>query len=591
MRHAHEFLVARLVSNPRSVTVDQTLAYHHEQLGAVRDAARAHLRLLRTYWSVRPRERPYELIESVCRNGLELLASHGHTVTAPTRRHLFCFYLKQWINALWARNLFTHARPIIDEWTKRLGEPMPTSVAPRYVRSVLELEGPDAALAVVDGFLAQGPVGLALQSRMELERSLCLHQGGFYKRALDVLEHVRPELLTLKDRYRADIYRAMHLGEIEGSQSAMGVMESAMEPASKAGCMDESLLMRGLVARALLETGKTRASLSVAAAALRLAHSAGLHYRANLMYRLAASAYVELGDVRRARRCQENAIQVAEAIGVRDMAGVGWARLAAAERMAGRFGNSRRYFGRAIAVLGYDAPMWTRVTTQVGMYGTMVLIRDKRRTAKEAELNRLLAEAVPPVDLGFFHGWRGLDRELGGDQRLALRDYAQAQASFLQAQHSSNLAWALAREARIHLSCGECRKAADILDRLSGAVSQSSSREAEFELLILRTSLAYLERAPASRILALVTKCEASLRMEQHAYLRIEALKLLLRIYARCGKVNDATTAFTKLRELVLEVTSDLSADEGNDFAESIDLADSIREHALTTRAIKAGGP
>jgi len=103
MRQAHEFLAQQLTRLERTISVDRTLAHHLEQLGRVRDAARVHLRLLHAYWAIRPRERPYELIEGVCRSGLELLEAHGATIPASTRRHLFCFYLKQWINAFWPR--------------------------------------------------------------------------------------------------------------------------------------------------------------------------------------------------------------------------------------------------------------------------------------------------------------------------------------------------------------------------------------------------------------------------------------------------------------------------------------------------------
>jgi tRNA A-37 threonylcarbamoyl transferase component Bud32/tetratricopeptide (TPR) repeat protein len=587
MRHAHEFLVARLVSNPRSVTVDQTLAYHHEQLGAVRDAARVHLRLLRTYWGVRPRERPYELIEGVCRSGLELLASHGHTVTAPTRRHLFCFYLKQWINALWARNLFTHARPIIDEWTKRLREPMPSSVAPKYVRSVLELEGPDAALAVASVICTGASmVGQQLKIRLDLERSLCLHNKGAYKEAIALLEAVQSaEYLSKYDVYRLDIYRAMNLEEVERTQEALSILQGNVARALSEGCFDEVILMQMQIARALIPSGQNDECIEKIASALRLARGNGLKLRENALYRIAASAYGELGDGSRVRRCHEKAIQVAGEIGMRTVIGVSWARLSTNERMAGRYGNAIRYADIALSILGETSANRDTSQAWLARFIPHVWLRTSSVDYLAGEMARWISDEAHP-EQGFFHYWMGYDLVCKGRYAAALKELGHARTHFELAGFSNNAVWVALQEARVSLEIDDVASYERFIRMVDSRITVRSRRSLHFEKAIVRLRASYLLRSPWSVTKELAEECEKSADVFDSG-LAIEGAQMLFRAYARHGRWEAAERAFMSYRDKILDVgaNTDYSIDDATE-AQAM-----LKEFRILKRAQEKGAP
>lgn len=590
MQQAHEFLAEKLVHLERSISVDRTLAHHLEQLGRVRDAARVHLRLLHAYWSIRPRERPYELIESVCRSGLELLEAHGSTVTASTRRHLFCFYLKQWINAFWVRNLFTRAKPVIDEWTKRLSESMPASVAPRYARSLLDARGPAVALEWVRQFYSAFPTTMTqLNARFQLEQSLCLHYSGQYEQALAALPVTKSrEALCPRDLYRLEIYRAMHLSELGQDQESRAIVSRTVREAERDGFIDESLLMHAIIARSLLMEGNTKASLAASARGLRLALGAGLYYRANLMYRMSSTAYEELGDARRSWRCLEKAIQIADSLGLRELSGASWHRLGSTERKAGRYGNALQNLDRAVALIGENGAAWSRMQALVGLYGVMVLVQSKRRLRLEEVLAKYLQESREDNALGYFSCWRGWDREHQGQLDMALEDYHRGAEYFRVAGTRSNVAWALSHEARVRLALGDLERASALLDRIEVETNTSGSREAAFELAVLRLKKDFLSRSPWKKTASSLAICEAGLKQWQTASSKVEALQILFRVYGRQGMIEEANRTLIRYRELILEMSSNLQSFDATQAIELSHAGEIVEEIAILDRRAKS---
>jgi tetratricopeptide (TPR) repeat protein len=355
-------------------------------------------------------------------------------------------------------------------------------------------------------------------------------------------------------------------------------------------CIDEVLLMRAIIARSLLGAGQTRDSLVAAARGLRLAHTAGLHYRANFMYRMASTAYEELGDVARTRRCQERAIQLADALGLRDMAGIGWSRLATSERKAGRYGNALQYFDRAIAVLVESGPAWSRTQAHVGLYGLLVLTQHDRRSAKAAELVNRLKGSREHNTLGFYYYWRGLDLEFRGNTAAALRSYHKSNQHFASVGQRSNIAWALSRQVRVHLHKREFKVTSDLLLQLESM--SSGSREAEFELSIVKLKASYLAREPSRIVLEFAKECEEGLRRDQNAYLRIEALQAVFRVYARRSMAEQARSSLDRYREALLEISSNVDRSQAARIAEISGAVEMAGELSALDRITRSGrGP
>jgi tetratricopeptide (TPR) repeat protein len=424
-RVAHEFLAQRVLDLDRSISADRSLAHHYQQLGRVRDAARVHLRLLHAYWSIRPRERPYELIEGVCRSGLELLEAHGSSVSKSSRRHLFCFYLKQWIDALWARNLFAHAKSVIDEWTQRLGETMPTSVAPRYVRSVSDVEGPKAGLLVLGRLRTAG--SKQFQTRLALEEALILHNMGKFQEALEMLKTTRIESMTSRDRFRAIIYRAMNTDDAEGASANERLSLDTVEKAYRDGCIDEAVMMRALRARAMLSQGDAPRALKEAAKGLGVAHRSGLHLRENFFYRMLATTYLEMNEARRAHASQQRALHIAGTVGLKYLVGTSWTRLSDNERILGRFGNALDCGKRALSLMGADAPARDLGQAKAALFGAAVFCRvaDDFLQVGEEAMNAELAN-----DRAHAYLWHGRDLMFNGAYREAVHAFREARKEF-----------------------------------------------------------------------------------------------------------------------------------------------------------------
>lgn len=592
MRRAHEFLSGRVAELERTVSSDRALAYHYEQLGRVRDAARVHLRLLRSYWSVRPRERPYELIEGVCRSGLELLEAHGTTVAASTRRHLFCFYIKEWIKAFWARNLFTHAKPVIDEWTKRLNETMPASVAPRYVRSVLELEGPKAALEWSARLsTARQAIGQQLLLRLELERTLALHAQGDYQGALKVLSKFAGEhVLSRADQYRIIIYRAMNFDEVHGMGASVKMLsEASVNSAHKEGCVDEALLMLSIRARGSASQGEMSDAIRDIARGLGIARRAGLNLRANFFYRLGATAYSDTNNVRRAQACLQRSVQLAGSIGLRYMAGTGWARLAEKECASGRFGNGLRCSERALEMMGAGAPARDINQARTTHYSVSVLLR---RAPNIDNVDKLLMSPSGANERGYYHLWRGRDLVLDGQLRRGLDSFEEARGSFVDAGFPFNITWAMLQEARVHLLLLDRDRFDELMSRIRISIERGAPASSQVDLRTVELAGRYLFRHNAKATLRLAEDAESLASTEADTSLRIELLQVIFRVYARNGRLTDGRRVFELYRGLLAEVLANVDPHDARAVADMFSVTGMVEEYeAMVNSCEKEGDP
>jgi hypothetical protein len=584
---AHQFLVSKLARLDRTVATDRALAYHLEQWGHVRDAARVHIRLLSAFWAVRPRERPYELIEGVCRSGLELLEAHGRTAAAPTRRHLFCFYLKQWIQALWARNLFTHAKPIIDEWTKRLEQSMPASVAPRYVRSVLELEGPEAALATCSALLGSATTA-QLRARLSLERALATNMRGDYRSALHELDSVANiAILSINDRYRLQIYRAMNLDEIHGMGSMQEVLDPLGEAAYQAGCWDEATLIFALKARGSIGQGSLRGALGDIALGLRIAHRGGLFLRENLFNRLAATSYGEMCRTTKVTVHLERALRIAGTVGMRYVVATSWARLAENEIAIGRWGNALRYSTRAVDLMGETAPAKELNQALAFVYAASVLLRIDN--AEVTSVANQLRRARAGTERGYYHLWRGRDLAIQGRFAAARDSFEVARADFAAGGLSFNVAWADLQLARVHLLLRDRKSFSAAMKRAKSALKHGPRPLIQFDYRIVELRGRYLFREPIGATLAVASECQEIIESELDLLLRAELLQTLIRVYARANRMTDAHLALEKFQELASEVSGNLEAEQAVALDEVFSLSGLVGELQVLTGRSKRG--
>jgi len=585
MRRAHEFLVARLATLEHSVTSDRALAHHHEQLGQVRDAARVHLRLLKAYGAIRPRERPYELIEGVCRRGLELLESHGANISPRSQRHLFCFYLKQWVNAFWARNLFTRAKPVIDEWTKRLGETMPASVAPRYVRSVLEREGAQAALdQSTDIERRAAPMSRQFRYRLALECALAKHSLNDYIGAVADLEKIENSTLSQRDMHRTAIYRAMNDEEVHGFGASSEALSARVTKAYRDGCVDEAAMMIAMRARSAVAKGRISEALREIARGLGVSHRAGLNLRVHVFYRLAGTAYVDMNSVSRAQICFRRAVQIAGTIGMRYLTATGWARLADREVELGRIGNARRCSECARDLLGSDAQLRDINQIRVTSFTVSVLNRTALRIN---DIYDILVAPAAANERGYVYLWQGRDLVLRGHHDQSLESFVRARKAFEEAGIHINVVWALLQEARACLATADRQRYERVMSLARDRVPSDAPGLLSLDFRIVELWGHYLLRCDAAASVRIARSCESLLDIDAGVIMRVELLQAMFRVYARSGCVAEARRAFERYHLLVSEIVANADSQHAGAIAEMFDVTGMVDEYRAIAERLK----
>jgi hypothetical protein len=442
---------------------------------------------------------------------------------------------------------------------------MPASVAPRYVRSVLELEGPEKALRATSAWLESGSKG-QLRSRLLLEQALARNMSGAYEDALRALDGISSDAaLSARDRFRSQIYRAMNLDEIRG----MGSMQEALGPLGQAAlhaeCIDEATMIHALKARGSISQGSLDKALADIALGLRIAHRAGLPLRENLFNRLAATAYGEMCRTAKVGIHLQRALRIAGTVGMRYVVATCWARLSENEIAIGRWGNASRYSTRAVDLMGETAPEKELNQALAFVYAAHVLLR--AGTSKMERVANRLRQSRGSTERGYYHLWKGRDLVIQKRFSEALNSFDAARADFVMGGLSFNVAWADLQLARVHLSMQDRNSFSATMDRARNAIKHGPRPLIEFEYRIVELKGRYLFRERSARTLVLARECEAILDSEVDLLLRAELLQSLIRIYARANQMTNVDRVLGKFRDLANEVSANL----GDSSSESLD--------------------
>ena len=272
------------VPGQRRSSVLELIAYHDEAIGEDRRGLVSRIRAIKAAWS----ERSLSDVERIAQASLShIVKTRTHSKAA---RH---YFVRQWIRALWARNQHTKAKRAIDEFIVSRGEEIPAALLPKYIRGILDADGPAKALEFLGGIED-------LTDQVLLEKALVLCQLTRHEGSLALLKVLRrSKLLDVRDRYRVTIYRAMNFLGLGNHKKIEPLLSSASIRARADDCNDEFVLMSAIRVQAFTVQGYPRDSLRVIARTLPVAHGHELYLRLNALYRLAAGAYQDLGQPRR----------------------------------------------------------------------------------------------------------------------------------------------------------------------------------------------------------------------------------------------------------------------------------------------------
>ena len=164
----HRDLAKRLekdgVAGQRRSSVLELIAYHDEAVSGDRRGLVSRIRAIKAAWQ----ERSLSDVERIARSSLsQLVKTRAHSKAA---RH---YFVKQWIRALWARNQHTKAKRAIDEFIVSSGDKIPAALLPKYIRGILDLDGPAKALDFIDG-IGESGFSARLRDQVLLEKALML---------------------------------------------------------------------------------------------------------------------------------------------------------------------------------------------------------------------------------------------------------------------------------------------------------------------------------------------------------------------------------------------------------------------------------
>ncbi len=580
----HRDLATRLeregIAGDRGYPALELVAYHYEAVGDARNGLIARIRALKSAF----RAKSLSDVERIAQSALTELAKAP--ILSTGTRH---YFVKQWVRALWARNQHANAKAVIDEHIVHRREGIPHSLLPKYVRGILDTEAPRSALTFVNG-IDMSSLPVRTRRQVVLEKVLVLNQNGRYKESLGGVDSLeRAQGLSVKDRHRLAIYRAMNLSQLGSPHEAERVLATAATVARKDACIDEFVLMSIMRAQERTMTGKPRDALRVISQTLRIAHRHELYLRLNALYRLAATAYVDLGEHRRALRAQENALAVASALGNSMLEGTSWMRLSEYGRASGHLGNALRYLEKADAMMPDSSYGLERAQRQLLALRIHSWLRSPD-VARKIDDARWISETHGVNERGRYFmmiGNHAVDR---GDVLGARGYYRKAEALLRRARIRDNLI-AVSRARQRLAIVAELRSDRVILQRalISRELRSTDSKNGQLERNLALLELAYHDRLAWGKLKLL---CDGCLRLADdsaEAPIRLEVLALVFRAYARHGKVQEATVVISRLWQVLKSVTSNLEERYIPGLMERLDVAQLANEFDILQKRNKAG--
>ena len=574
----HRDLAKRLekdgVPGQRRSSVLELIAYHDEAIGEDRRGLVSRIRAIKAAWQ----ERSLSDVERIAQASLShLVKTRAHSKAA---RH---YFVTQWIRALWARNQHTKAKRAIDEFIVNRGEKIPAALLPKYIRGILDADGPAKALEFVGGIKD-------LSDQVLLEKALVLCQLTRHDESLALLKVLRrSKVLDVRDRYRVMIYRAMNFLGLGNHRKIEPLLSSASIRARIDNCNDEFVLMSAIRVQAFTVQGHPRDSLRVIARTLPVAHGHEFYLRLNLLYRLAAGAYQDLGQPRKAILSQQRAIPLASALGLGEFEAMSWMRLCEYERVLGNFGNALRYLAKARAIMAnstYEADRARLNLTEMQIHSWL----------RSPEMHKVIdgaawIEGISNVnERGRYFMMLGGYWTDNGDWDRAWHCYDNATELLQRTGFTDNLI--ILGRARLRLALLAGRHQQSLKERR--AISAPRLRMALSSSGQLQRNLALLEFVINRRRgwNAVSDLCDACLQQcddSTEAIVRLEALSLVFRTYARHRRYGEAEAAFRQFYLLLKTATSNMEDKYIAGLMGRLDLTQLTREYDLLEKRNKAG--
>ncbi len=582
----HRDLAVRLIGTigssgkPRSLT-HGLIAHHYRALGEDRSTLVEQIRAVKAAW----REKSLSTVERLSQASLDALAKSGSPHAKAARRH----FVKQWVQALWARNQHTRAKQVIDDHIVKYADEIPPSLLPKYIRGILDAKEPTAALAFMDSIVLSR---LAPRVRQQLivERALVLHQNARHDASLQLLNSLgKAHHLNAKDRNRVAIYKAMNLADQGAHQLVERMLSRAARDALKSGCTDEFVLMAALRAQGRTLQGKPHGALRIIAQALRIAHKHEHYLRLNALYRLAASAYRDVGEPRRSMLVQRKALTLAGTLGIPSLEAMSWSRLSEHSRLVGHMGDALRYIRKAEAVIGgssYETERAQLKLFELSIHGWL-MSPELEQKIKQADWIGRTRGVNERGRYFMFVGdfWAGRS-----DWRQALEYYGKAQTYLTQAGLSDNLIILAHARLRVALQAGLRRVAFAECNRLRARdLVLADSRQGQLERRLALLEFAYQSRSRWRVVKNLCDSCLALADQSVEARIRLDTLSVVFRVLARHGRVSEAREVFERYWKDVKSAVSNVDDRYVASLMERLNVAQLASEFQSLTERNKAG--
>lgn len=583
---AHRDLANRLMSALSSTgaphsSIYEAIAHHHAAVGEERPALVARIRAVKAAW----RERSLSGVERLSQSSLEATSNSKAAHAKAARR----YFAKQWVRALWERNQHTRAKQVIDDHILGHGDVIPPGLLPKYIRGICDADDPALAMAFIETIDTTG-LSRRVKSQILLEKSLMLCHCAQHRESLDVLDSLcEGDLLSVKDRHRMVNYRAMNLADLGAYTEVETLLADASTRALGDGCYDEFVLMAAIRAQTRTLQGSPRDALRIIGRTVRVAHRHGLYFRLNALYRLAATAYRDLGQPQRALHSQSKAIALASTLGLSHYEAMSWMRLAEYERVLGHFSNALRYIEKAKAVVTSSSYYADRA----GLNLAALFIHSWLRSPElgDAISNAEWIQNIQgPNERGRYFMMIGNVRMDQQDWKGARRFYGKATALLEHAGFADNLI--MLRRSRLRLSLQDGPIQSRIreyralnVEKLRKADSMGGQLERSLALLEFN----YVQRGSRKVIRELCDSCLQLADESADVLLKLEALALCFRAFARHNMFAEAEGTFSKLWANLKATVANLEDRYVAGLLDRLDVAQLSREWDSLTKRNKAG--
>ncbi len=559
----------------------ESLTYHYERAGRVRDALLTRVRAIRKA----KRKKDLNAIRRLCNEGIAFVRGREDV---ESLWHVERFFIKSLIDVEWSTNNYGSLVTQVDEHFREKSRTVPLSFVYKYGFSLTSSgDFEDCELLVTDAKKRVAETNAETYNGVLLVEACMLHMANKPQEALRVLGLIHPESLRLTARARYYIY-CMLVSEALGDFDERGrYMKLARKESLRTNNSEYLLRINYNTAMFLLNQAKHTEMKRLIGESIRLASDQRLYRSLCTMYFLASAVYHEGDNLSQALTYLDRAISLAADIGMADHVSGYLARYGLIYRGLGRYGTAIRYLEQVRTQRSPKDKQYFFASAILLDIHTVINSRFAVDYASElAELSRERAE---DQSAGHYHLFLGDRKRKAGEHTAALDEYSNAIEIYRAFKAEDDLVRTQIAEGHSLLALGQNKQVAEIMAGVSGPIAGLESRVINVEYAILRLRYELQTKASSTALKDAISRSEEQGARVADMKTRLALDATLFHAYNSLGEKAGATRHFRRFYSGVKTVCSNLPNSEYiEDFVSDqqfVDLVDRFRALEARTQA------